>query len=129
MATRIDGLRVALAGAGWVSEHHLRGWARAPAATVVAICDPAAPPVAVDELRVEGSEGSITFDGVSLVLASGKGETAIFDPAVVYADSYASAIAHFASGVLTGVPFETSVDDNLRTLELVEDAYRLAGSV
>jgi len=33
-------LRVGLVGAGWVSAHHLRSWARVPEASVVAICDP-----------------------------------------------------------------------------------------
>jgi predicted dehydrogenase len=38
---RPDGvLRVALIGAGWVTAHHLRAWARIDTARVVAICDP-----------------------------------------------------------------------------------------
>ncbi len=91
-------------------------------------CDPSAPPVNVDALRIEGGDGTIAFDGTMLVLDSGQPETVVFDPAAVYADSYASAIAHFASGVLTDAPFETSVEDNLHTLELVEAAYRAAGT-
>jgi predicted dehydrogenase len=33
-------LRVALAGAGMVSRHHLIAWSRVPAARVVAVADP-----------------------------------------------------------------------------------------
>ena len=36
-------LRVALAGAGWVSKHHLAGWGRVKHAQVVAIADPDLP--------------------------------------------------------------------------------------
>ena len=34
------GLRVAIAGAGFASRHHLAGWRRVANARVVAICDP-----------------------------------------------------------------------------------------
>jgi predicted dehydrogenase len=36
-------------------------------------------------------------------------------------------IAHFAKAVHSGAPFETTPEDNLLTLRLVEDAYRLSG--
>jgi predicted dehydrogenase len=36
-------------------------------------------------------------------------------------------IAHFATSLRDGAPFETAPEDNLRTLQLVEDCYRLSG--
>ena len=43
-----------------------------------------------------------------------------------YGDSYAAAIAHFASALISGEAFETDVHENLHTLALVEDAYSKA---
>ena len=40
-----------------------------------------------------------------------------------YADSYAATILHFIDALMAGTPFETSPQDNLRTLRLVEDIY------
>ncbi len=88
--------------------------------------DPAATPTGTDHLHIEGTTGRIEFDGRMLELAADRLETHRYDPEVVYADSYAGAIAHFADCLRTGTSFETSVDDNLRTLALVETAYRLA---
>jgi predicted dehydrogenase len=34
-------LKVALAGAGWISQFHLAGWKAVPNADIVAVCDPA----------------------------------------------------------------------------------------
>jgi predicted dehydrogenase len=50
-----------------------------------------------------------------------------FDLAATYADSYAAASAHFIDRLEDGAPFETEPADNLETLRLVEDCYRLAG--
>ena len=36
-------------------------------------------------------------------------------------------IAHFATSLRDGAPFETAPEDNLRTLQLVEDCHRLSG--
>jgi hypothetical protein len=41
--------------------------------------------------------------------------------------SYDSAVAHFVACLASGAPFETDRIDNLNTLRLVADAYRLAG--
>lgn len=91
-------LRFAMAGAGFASELHLAGCKRVPNAEVIALCDPNAEKAA-----------AITLD-----LATG------------YGDSYAAAIARFASALSSGAAFETSPDDNLQTLALVEGAYALA---
>ncbi len=41
--------------------------------------------------------------------------------------SYDNAIAHFIASLESGEPFETDRLDNLKTLQLVSDAYELAG--
>lgn len=79
-----------------------------------------------DALSIEGTRGRIAFDGATLELAGAHAATLAFDPATVYVDSYAHAIAHFADAVRASVPFETPGEDHLRTLALVEDAYRRA---
>jgi predicted dehydrogenase len=43
-----------------------------------------------------------------------------------YQACFDRAIAHFTDCLRTGAPFETAPEDNLETLRLVEDAYRLA---
>ncbi len=51
----------------------------------------------------------------------------LYDLAECYQGSYDAVIAHFAKAVHSGAPFETTPEDNLLTLRLVEDAYRLSG--
>jgi hypothetical protein len=43
-----------------------------------------------------------------------------------YQPCFDSAMAHFVEALLDGTPFETSLEDNLQTLRLVEDAYDLS---
>ena len=81
-----------------------------------------------DELRIDGALGSITFDGTSLCMVGQRRDARTYDPHTVYADSYAATIAHFASAVAGNTEFETSGEDNLNTLLLVEEAYRHAGT-
>lgn len=50
-------LRVALAGAGWVSAHHLAGWRRLSGVEIVAICDP-------DRARAEAAARQWGISGV-----------------------------------------------------------------
>ena len=40
-----------------------------------------------------------------------------------YTASYAAAVGHFVDALANDTPFETSPEDNLRTLELVEQIY------
>jgi predicted dehydrogenase len=50
-----------------------------------------------------------------------------YDLAAEYQASYNAAIAHFIHALRYNHPFETSPEDNLETLRLVEDCYRLSG--
>ena len=89
---------------------------------------PGLPPVATDAVDISGDRGRLTFDGKSLRLFDLAGEVIVqnFDPALVYQSAFDNAIDHFVRGIGAGAPFETSLEDNLRTFTLVEDAYLAA---
>jgi predicted dehydrogenase len=84
------------------------------------------PTALTDKLVIIGRKGAIQFDGSELTLHADSTERLSFDPAVVYAGSYASAIGHFVDCLRNDTPFETSAADNLDTLRLVDDCYSLA---
>jgi predicted dehydrogenase len=100
-------LCIGLIGAGTVSRHHLIAWAQiADQARVIAVPDPshdnAAQRAAVSAERR-------------------------YDLAAEYQGSYDRAIAHFVQSLRDHSSFETAPNDNLETLRLVEDCYRLSG--
>lgn len=80
-----------------------------------------------DRLMVLGDQGTLRLDGTELSLVGPQPEHIAYESEATYAGSYAAAIAHFVHGVRTGAPFETGALDNLETLRLVEDCYRLSG--
>ena len=84
------------------------------------------PPLPQDHLELIGERSSIFFDGESLTLIGEKRETIHFNFEEAYQASYDNAIAHFAEALRSGKPFETDRLDNLKTLRLVDEAYRLA---
>ncbi len=86
-----------------------------------------APPVPSDQLWIWGSLGTIHVDGSTVRLFGLAPREVVFDPATSYQQAYDGAIAHFVQHLAAGVPFETSVDDNLETLRLVEAAYQVSG--
>lgn len=86
-----------------------------------------AEPVPVDRLSLFGSRGTLRLDGDRLTLDGPEPRAESFDLAACYRDSYAAAIGHFLDGLERGGRFETSVADNLRTLELVERGYEIGG--
>ena len=85
------------------------------------------PPLPDDRLALIGEKASILFENNKLYLRGATEETAAFDFAQAYQQSYDNAIAHFVQALENGTPFETDAADNLQTLRLVEDAYRRAG--
>jgi predicted dehydrogenase len=85
-----------------------------------------APPASPDRLEILGPVGAIRLQGSELSMTGRETKTWTFDLAATYAESYAAAIAHFIDRLDDGAPFETSPADNLETLRLVEDCYRLA---
>jgi predicted dehydrogenase len=85
------------------------------------------PAVQIDRLDVLGDKGSIRLDGASLTCSGTEPAQRSYDLAVEYQGSYNRTIAHFVAALVDGMPFETAPEDNLETLKLVEDCYRLAG--
>jgi len=85
------------------------------------------PPLPQDRLELIGERSSILFDGDTLSLIGEKSESIHFNFEEDYQSSYNNAIAHFVEALRSGQPFETDRLDNLRTLRLVDEAYRLAG--
>jgi predicted dehydrogenase len=83
------------------------------------------PPLPQDRLELIGERSSIIFDGHTLSLLGEKSESIHFNLEEAYQASYDKAIAHFIETLGSGRPFETDRLDNLKTLRLVDEAYRL----
>lgn len=85
-------------------------------------------PVAqTDRLQILGTEGSIFLEGESLRIVDDGEEEVTLDLQANYKASYRGAIQHFLDGLTAGIPFETAPEDNLQTLRIVEQAYRMGG--
>ena len=80
-----------------------------------------------DRLELIGEKASILFEKNILHLRGETAETLEFDFAQAYQQSYDNTIAHFVKALQHETPFETGPEDNLKTLRLVEAAYRLSG--
>ena len=87
---------------------------------------PGQPAVQVDRMELFGDRGSLSLEGDTLNCTGAVQREKTYDLAACYQAAYDGVIAHFIDALQTGAPFETSPDDNLKTLQLVEDAYRLA---
>jgi predicted dehydrogenase len=85
------------------------------------------PATQVDRLEILGDKGAIRLDGPSLTCSGASPGERIYDLATEYQGSYNRTIAHFVSALRDVSPFETAPQDNLETLRLVEDCYRLSG--
>jgi D-apiose dehydrogenase len=85
------------------------------------------PAVQVDRLEILGDSGSIRLDGALLTCAGALPSERRYDLAAEYQGSYNRTIAHFVQSLRDHTPFETEPEDNLETLRLVEDCYRLSG--
>jgi D-apiose dehydrogenase len=79
-----------------------------------------------DRLELSGEFSSVTMTDDRLELRGAFAAVAPIDYAATYQRCFDEAIAHFVRQLRSGEPFETSAEDNLHTLALVEDAYRLA---
>jgi len=85
------------------------------------------PAAQVDRLEILGDKGAIRLDGPSLTCSGTSPGERSYDLAIEYQGSYNRTIAHFVSALRDNTPFETAPQDNLETLRLVEDCYRLSG--
>lgn len=87
---------------------------------------PGAPSRSSDTLRLIGERGTIAFRDWVLS-CTGSAETETWEREAAYQASFDAAIAQFAGSLRGGPPFETTATENLATLALVDDVYRLAG--
>jgi predicted dehydrogenase len=85
------------------------------------------PAAQVDRLEILGDKGSIRLDGPTLTCAGEAPAELHYDLPTEYQGSYNRTIAHFVQSLRDNTPFETAPIDNLETLRLVEDCYRLSG--
>jgi predicted dehydrogenase len=85
------------------------------------------PAAQVDRLDILGETGSIRLDGPQLSCTGASPAAKRYDLAVEYQASYNRTIAHFVQSLSDNTPFETAPEDNIETLRLVEDCYRLSG--
>jgi D-apiose dehydrogenase len=84
------------------------------------------PAVQVDRLDILGDAGSIRLDGAQLTCSGASSAERHYDLAAEYQGSYNRTIAHFVKSLRDNTPFETAPEDNIETLRLVEDCYRLS---
>lgn len=85
------------------------------------------PATQVDRLEILGDKGAIRLDGATLTCAGASPREQAYDLATEYQGSYNRTIAHFVKSLRDNTSFETAPPDNLETLRLVEDCYRLSG--
>ena len=85
------------------------------------------PATQVDRLDILGAKGAIRLDGARLTCSGASPAEQVYDLAAEYQGSYNRTIAHFVKSLRDNTPFETAPQDNLETLRLVEDCYRLSG--
>ena len=79
-----------------------------------------------DRLEMLGTTGAILFEGERLRLVRGAQteEDLAIDLAANYEASYLAVLTHFLDRLDDGGAFETSPEDNLETLRIVEQVYR-----
>jgi len=87
---------------------------------------PGFPAVQADDMLLIGDAGTIRLHKSTLTCQGREPEAREYDLAACYQNSYDACIGHFVDALASGSAFETSPADNLRTLRLVEDCYRLA---
>jgi predicted dehydrogenase len=81
------------------------------------------PPEQFDHLEILGTRGAIALERDRLSVRGEVNRDMHLDLAANYAASYLGAVTHFLDRLDDGHPFETSAEDNLETLQIVEAAY------
>jgi D-apiose dehydrogenase len=82
-----------------------------------------------EELEIIGTRCTLRFADLKLSLSGAESALKTYDRDEIYQASFDACIRHFVECLETGAPFETAPKDNLETLRLVEDTYRLAGPI
>lgn len=92
------------------------------------LCAPGYPQLHGDRLEVIGTDGTIIMDLNRVYIVGREAETVLqVDLLGRYQECFDTAMRAFLDGLQTGKPFETDRLDNLKTLELMESVYRVAG--
>ena len=79
-----------------------------------------------DRLELIGSCASVILDKGTLTLMGPEPQTLTYDMKKEYQHCFDAGMQHFVACLRLGVPFESTAQDNLKTLRLVEDAYEKA---
>ncbi|HEY3885809.1 MAG TPA: Gfo/Idh/MocA family oxidoreductase [Vicinamibacterales bacterium] len=87
------------------------------------------PPEQFDRLEILGTRGAVILERDRLRLVGAVEEDLKLDLPANYLASYTAAITHFVDRLADDGPFETSPEDNLETLRIVEAAYRADGGL
>ncbi len=82
-------------------------------------------PSFTDHFEINGTRGMIRLSANILDLIGESRHTETIDLDADYAASYLATIDHFLSCLADGSAFETTPEDNLKTLEIVERAYSM----
>lgn len=83
---------------------------------------------APDRLEIAGTRCSVILEDAVLKLMGAEQETLVYHEAAVRQDCFNASVQHFVDQVAGGGAFWTSAKDQLETLRVMEDAYRLAGA-
>ena len=78
-----------------------------------------------DRLELIGERCSVLFENGVLSLSGADQAQVEFETDTAYQASYTNTINHSAEALRGGAPFETDRLDNLETIRLVDQAYRL----
>lgn len=84
---------------------------------------------ASDWLEILGSKGRVTLENTFLRLHGPQPQEIHFGAGNLLAEAAAATIAHFVEQLECGGAFETGLEDNLKTLRLVEQAYDLSAPI
>jgi D-apiose dehydrogenase len=79
-----------------------------------------------DRLELIGSKASVILDKDTLSLLGAEPQKLIYDMKKEYQHCFDAGMKHFIDCLRSGAPFESTAQDNLKTLRLVEDAYAKA---
>lgn len=84
---------------------------------------------APDRLEIAGTRCSVVLEGGVLRLMGAEEMTISYDEDAVRQGCFDASIQHFTDQVMSGGPFWTSAEDQLGSLQVMEEAYRLAGAL
>jgi D-apiose dehydrogenase len=80
-----------------------------------------------DRMELIGSKASVILDKDTLSLLGAQPQKLTYDMKKEYQHCFDAGMQHFVACLRSGAPFESTAQDNLKTLRLVEDAYAKAG--